>query len=61
MNGGINRLIQYGNNRLGRNAQIFDPVTLGFPSREYLGTKDFPGVTIGTMQSSVRAASFTAR
>jgi acetyltransferase-like isoleucine patch superfamily enzyme len=39
--------MQYGNNRIGKNAQIYDPVTLGFPSREYLGAKDFPGVTIG--------------
>lgn len=46
-NGGIRRLMQYGKNRVGKNAQIYDPVTLGFPSREYLGTKDFPGVTIG--------------
>jgi acetyltransferase-like isoleucine patch superfamily enzyme len=47
MKGGIRRLMQYGNNRIGKNAQIYDPVTLGFPSREYLGAKDFPGVTIG--------------
>lgn len=40
-------MIQYGTNRLGKNAQVFEPVTLGFPSREYLGAKDFPGVTIG--------------
>lgn len=40
-------MIQYGKNRLGKNTQIFEPVTLGFPSREYLGKKDFPGVTIG--------------
>jgi acetyltransferase-like isoleucine patch superfamily enzyme len=39
--------IQYGKNTLGKNAQLFDPVILGFPSREYLGKKDFPGVTIG--------------
>ncbi|MFA5294470.1 MAG: DapH/DapD/GlmU-related protein [Methanoregulaceae archaeon] len=44
--GGI-RTIQYGRNTIGRNAQIFDPVTLGFPSRERMGTPDFPGVTIG--------------
>jgi acetyltransferase-like isoleucine patch superfamily enzyme len=40
-------VIQYGNNKIGKNAQIFEPVTLGFPSREYLGKKDFPGVTTG--------------
>jgi len=47
MNGGIRRLMQYGKNRVGMNAQVYDPVTLGFPSRKYLGKKDFPGVTIG--------------
>ena len=40
-------MMHYGKNRVGKNAQIYEPVTLGFPSREYLGTKDFPGVTIG--------------
>lgn len=44
--GGI-RTIQYGRNTIGRNAQIFDPVTLGFPSRERMGTTGFIGVTIG--------------
>ena len=39
--------MHYGKNRVGKNAQIYDPVTLGFPSREYLGSKDFPGVIIG--------------
>jgi acetyltransferase-like isoleucine patch superfamily enzyme len=40
-------LMQCGKNSIGKNAQIFNLVTLGFPSREYLGEKDFPGVTIG--------------
>jgi acetyltransferase-like isoleucine patch superfamily enzyme len=40
-------VIQYGNNSLGPNSQIFEPVTLGFPSREYLDCKDFPGTVIG--------------
>jgi len=35
--------MHYGKNSVGKNAQIYDPVTLGVPSREYLGTKDFPG------------------
>ncbi len=39
--------IQYGENSFGKNLQIFDPVTLGFPSRAYIGKKEFPGVTIG--------------
>ena len=32
---------------MGKNSQIYESVTLGFPSREYLGAKGFPGVTIG--------------
>jgi len=39
--------IQYGRNILGENAQLFDPLTLGFPSRDNLGKKEFPGVNIG--------------
>jgi len=39
--------IQYGRNTIGENAHFFDPITLGFPSRDHLGKKDFPGVTIG--------------
>jgi acetyltransferase-like isoleucine patch superfamily enzyme len=38
---------QYGNNTLGKGAQVFEPVILGFPSREFLGKTDFRGVTIG--------------
>ena len=41
------RLIQYGNNKIGDNVQIYDPVTLGFPSRERLKKAEFQGVTIG--------------
>ena len=40
-------MIEYGNNRIGENARIFDPVTLGFPSRDNLAKKDFTGTTIG--------------
>lgn len=32
---------------IGEGARIMEPVTLGFPSRDYLGAADFPGVTIG--------------
>ncbi len=39
--------MQYGKNEVGKNPQIYESVTLGFPSREYLGAKDFPGVIIG--------------
>ena len=38
---------QYGRNIIGKNAQFFEPLILGFPSRNHLGKKDFPGVKIG--------------
>jgi len=38
---------KYGNNKIGENAQIFEPVFLGFPSREFLGKTAYPGTTIG--------------
>ena len=34
-------------NIIGKNVTIFDPVQLGFPSREHLGKEEWPGVTIG--------------
>jgi acetyltransferase-like isoleucine patch superfamily enzyme len=40
-------MIEYGLNRVGPDAQIFEPVTLGFPSRENLARKEFPGTKIG--------------
>ena len=40
-------MIEYGINRIGAGAQIFEPVTLGFPSRENLNKTGFSGVTIG--------------
>jgi acetyltransferase-like isoleucine patch superfamily enzyme len=40
-------MIEYGLNSVGPNARIFDPVTLGFPSRENLSKTDFQGTTIG--------------
>jgi acetyltransferase-like isoleucine patch superfamily enzyme len=40
-------MIEYGRNTVGDNARIFDPVTLGFPSRENLAKKDFSGTIIG--------------
>jgi len=33
---------EYGKNTLGQNVQIFDPVTLGFPSRECLNRTGYP-------------------
>jgi len=38
---------EYGINVIGESAQIFEPVTIGFPSREYLGKTGHPGSTIG--------------
>jgi acetyltransferase-like isoleucine patch superfamily enzyme len=40
-------LIQYGRNSIGPNARIFEPVTLGFPSKEYFDINDYPGTVIG--------------
>ena len=40
-------MIEYGKNSVGKGAQIFEPVTLGFPSRDVMGKTGFPGTTIG--------------
>jgi len=40
-------MIEYGRNSLGKNARIFEPVTLGFPSRGNLEREGFSGTTIG--------------
>ncbi len=40
-------MIEYGNNMIGSNARIFEPVTLGFPSRDNLTRTGFKGTTIG--------------
>jgi acetyltransferase-like isoleucine patch superfamily enzyme len=40
-------MIEYGKNCIGKNALIFEQVTLGFPSRNNLTKKDFSGTTIG--------------
>ena len=40
-------MIEYGINRLGPDAQIFEPVTLGFPSRDNMQKTGFVGTTIG--------------
>ena len=38
---------EYGINIVGEGAQIFEPVTIGFPSRENIGKAGYPGLTIG--------------
>ncbi|MCC7566195.1 MAG: N-acetyltransferase [Methanomicrobiaceae archaeon] len=40
-------MIQYGRNTIGEGARIFEPVTLGFPSRDKVGMSDFVGTVIG--------------
>jgi len=40
-------MIEYGVNMVGAGAQIFEPVTLGFPSRDKLNKTGYSGVTIG--------------
>ncbi len=40
-------MIEYGKNSIGENARIFEPVTLGFPSRDNLAKKTFLGTIIG--------------
>jgi acetyltransferase-like isoleucine patch superfamily enzyme len=40
-------MIEYGFNQIGPDARIFEPVTLGFPSRENLSKTGFRGTTIG--------------
>lgn len=40
-------MIEYGINSVGPDARIFEPVTLGFPSRENMIKRGFPGTTIG--------------
>jgi acetyltransferase-like isoleucine patch superfamily enzyme len=40
-------MIEYGINIIGEGAQIFEPVTIGFPSRDNIGKTGFKGVSIG--------------
>ena len=40
-------MIEYGINVIGEKSQVFEPVTIGFPSRENMGKTDFTGSTIG--------------
>jgi acetyltransferase-like isoleucine patch superfamily enzyme len=39
--------VRYGVNGLGEGARVFEPVTLGFPSRERIDQTDYPGTVIG--------------
>jgi len=39
--------MKYGINTIGKNAQIFEPVTIGFPSRDNINKIDFVGASIG--------------
>jgi acetyltransferase-like isoleucine patch superfamily enzyme len=38
---------EYGINTIGTGAHIFEPVTLGFPSRDNIGKEGYPGCNIG--------------
>ncbi|WP_321505333.1 DapH/DapD/GlmU-related protein [uncultured Methanoregula sp.] len=40
-------MIEYGKNTIGENARIFEPVTVGFPSRENMEKTGFAGSVIG--------------
>lgn len=40
-------MIEYGINVVGGGARIFEPVTLGFPSRDNMAKEDYAGTTIG--------------
>ena len=40
-------MTEYGINTIGEGAQIFEPVTLGFPSRDKIGKSSFIGAKIG--------------
>jgi acetyltransferase-like isoleucine patch superfamily enzyme len=40
-------VIEYGRNIVGPSSRMFEPITLGFPSREYFGIDDFPGTILG--------------
>jgi len=40
-------MIEYGTNTIGKGSRIFEPVTLGFPSRDNLDKTTFSGTIIG--------------
>lgn len=39
--------MQYGKNRIPHSTKIFEPVDIGFPSRERMNQNTYPGVTFG--------------
>jgi acetyltransferase-like isoleucine patch superfamily enzyme len=41
-------MIEYGKNTLGKDLRVFDPVTIGFPSRERMHQESYPGTVIGS-------------
>jgi acetyltransferase-like isoleucine patch superfamily enzyme len=41
-------MIEYGTNTLGKEITLFDPIIIGFPSRERIHQKDFPGIVLGS-------------
>ncbi|HZK30755.1 MAG TPA: acyltransferase [Methanoregula sp.] len=49
-------MIEYGVNTIGKGSQIFEPVTLGFPSRDKVGQTGFAGTTIG-VNSVIRSGT----
>jgi acetyltransferase-like isoleucine patch superfamily enzyme len=49
-------MIEYGVNTVGKGSQIFEPVTLGFPSRDKVGQTGFIGTTIG-VNSVIRSGT----
>jgi UDP-3-O-[3-hydroxymyristoyl] glucosamine N-acyltransferase len=49
-------MIEYGVNTVGKGSQIFEPVTLGFPSRDKVGQTGFIGTTIG-INSVIRSGT----
>jgi acetyltransferase-like isoleucine patch superfamily enzyme len=40
-------MMEYGVNTVGKGSQIFEPVTMGFPSRDKLGQTGFTGTIVG--------------
>jgi len=40
-------MIEFGTNTIGKNHRVFEPVTLGFPSRDNFDRTEFTGTTIG--------------
>jgi len=41
-------MIEYGKNTLGKDIRVFEPVTIGFPSREKMDQEGYPGTVIGS-------------